>query len=272
MAGPQEQGNTIASTADRISRAFATELARVLRDTERALQPILRRALEGDRTAQVTGARGLALRREIRQTLTRSGFDYLVSRATETAVKRMAETVLSTRVGRGELALVQPNPAKLQALVDIGRANLLAIGDDTAAALWRSMASWVFSARPTQDILDDLFGVLDDDVASVHTLFDTQVSMFGRQVEAVATEDLPADQPFMYVGPHDTKTRPFCREYVGQVMTRGRIEQLDNGQLPNPFITAGGYNCRHSWLAVESSELRAIANTGDRAPEYVGVA
>ena len=263
-----ERGQQIADTADRLSRAFAIELARVLRDTERALQPILRRALEGARTDQVVGARGVALRREIRAALLRSGYDGLVEGATSHAVERMAETVLSTRIGSGALRMVQPDPRKLQALVDIGRVNLLHVGDDTAAAIWRSVTSWVFSARPTNDILDDLFEAMDDDVGALHTLFDTQVSMFGRQVEAIATADLPADQPFLYVGPNDHRNRPFCKAHVGLVLTRDRIEALDNGQLPNPFITGGGYNCRHSWLAVESQELRDIANSGQRAPEF----
>ena len=52
------------------------------------------------------------------------------------------------------------------------------------------------------------------------------------------------------------------------ISTRAAIEALDNGQLPNPFITGGGYNCRHSWLAVESQELRDLANTGRKAPEF----
>lgn len=266
------RGDRIAQAADRLSRAFARELARVLQDTERALQPVLRRALDGDRTDAVTGARGIILRRELRQALNRSGYDALVDAATSQAVEQMAETVLASRIGMGAAKLLRPDPRKLQALIEIGRVNLLQVGDDTAAAIWRSVASWVFSARPTNDILDDLFNAMDDDVADMHTLFDTQVSMFGRQVEALAVADLPADQPFLYVGPNDLRNRPFCKEHVGQVMTRAAIEALDNGQLPNPFITGGGYNCRHSWLAVESQELRDLANTGKKAPEFMGAA
>lgn len=272
MPNLTQRGQQIADQADRLSHAFVRELARVLQDTERALQPILRRALDGDRTDAVRGARGLALRREIRDTLARAGYDGMVSSATSQAVERMADVVLTTRMGVAASRLVAPNPAKLQALMEIGRVNLLHVGDDTAAALWRSMAAWVFSARPTNEILDDLFEALDDDVAAMHTLFDTQVSMFGRQVEAIVTADLPPDQPYLYVGPKDLRNRPFCKERVGLVLTRDRIETLDNGQLPNPFVTGGGYNCRHSWLAVESQELRELANTGVRAPEFAGAA
>lgn len=272
MADPTKaRGQQIAETADRLSHAFALELARVLRQAERLLQPILRDALDGHRAARVSGARGLAVRRQLREALSLSGFDRLVDDTTIAAVERMSEAVLSTRIGQAGIRLVQPNPLKLQALVDIGRFNLLDVADDAARELWKGLAMWAFSEKPTHAIVDDLLNRLDDDVANIHTLFDTQVSMFGRQVEALATVSLPSDQPYLYVGPNDQKNRPFCKEHVGLVLTRDRIEQLDNGQLPNPFITGGGFNCRHSWLAVESEELRAIVNTGQKAPEFAAV-
>ena len=268
MSDAKARGQKIAETADRLSNAFARELAVVLRHAERILQPILREALDGDRSARVSGARGLAVRRQLREALSTAGYARMVDEATVTAVERMAEAMLATRIGQAGVKLVQPNPLKLQALVDIGRYNLLDVADDAARELWRGLATWAFSATPTNQIIDDLLNRLDADVANVHTLFDTQVSMFGRQVEALATEHLPDDQPYLYVGPNDHKNRPFCKELVGQVMTRDRIEALDNEQLPNPFVTGGGYNCRHSWLAVESADLRAMANTGERAPEF----
>jgi hypothetical protein len=54
------------------------------------------------------------------------------------------------------------------------------------------------------------------------------------------------------------------------VLTRGAIDSLSNGQLPNVFITGGGYNCRHSFLAVSDPALVALADTGQRADGYDG--
>src|SRR5690606_23586166 len=130
----------------------------------------------------------------------------------------------------------------------LGQHNLLAVADDLAGALWRSLSQWLFTVRPTADILEDLSDVFEDEIAQIQTLFDTQVSIFGRQVEALATAGLDADQPFLYVGPRDQKNRPFCDARVGKVYTRDLIEAMDNDQLANPFVTAGGYNCRHSWM------------------------
>lgn len=264
----QAAAQHIADTAERLSQAFARELARVLRDADRALRPILRDALEGSRSDQMRAVRGIALRRELRAALARAGYDPLIQSSTTAAITEMAKAVLSSAVGRAGGRFVQPSVTKLAALAEIGQSNLLQVGDDVAAALWRSLAQWLFTTRPVTDILDDLARVFEDEIPQIETLFDTQVSMFGRQVEALATADAGADQPFLYVGPMDRKTRPFCREHVGKVYTRAAIDALDNGQLPNPFITGGGFNCRHSFIAVESAELRAIANTGTRAPEF----
>lgn len=62
--------------------------------------------------------------------------------------------------------------------------------------------------------------------------------------------------------------RDWCLDHLGLVMTKDRIDALDNGQLPNAFLTGGGYNCRHTFLAVSDPDLIALANTGQRAPGY----
>ena len=100
--------------------------------------------------------------------------------------------------------------------------------------------------------------------AQAQTLFDTQVSIIGRQIVASApkSRETPA---YLYVGPFDGVVRDWCLDHLGMVRTQASIEALDNGQLPNPFLTGGGYNCRHSWLAVSDPDLVALADTGQRA-------
>jgi len=46
-------------------------------------------------------------------------------------------------------------------------------------------------------------------------------------------------------------TRPFCRPLVGKAVTRRQIQGLSNGQTAvSPLFAGGGYNCRHSWVAM----------------------
>jgi hypothetical protein len=102
-------------------------------------------------------------------------------------------------------------------------------------------------------------------LSEARTLYDTQVNVFGRQVEAL--KSTPEDV-YAYMGPADVKLRPFCREHVGKVYTKAQIDALDNGQLPNVFLTGGGYNCRHMFVSVSKfSELRDLLGSGERVPE-----
>lgn len=57
---------------------------------------------------------------------------------------------------------------------------------------------------------------------------------------------------FQYIGPNDAANRPFCDRLVGEVLTREEIDALDNGQIPNVFLTGGGYRCRHHWRPVKA--------------------
>jgi hypothetical protein len=266
-SNPTTQGASIAATADSLSAAFARELGKLLIDATAALRPLLKQAIAGDRTATIAAARGIKLRTAIRQTLTAAGYDALAEEAALAAVERMSEAVLATRVGRGTAGLVKPNGRTLAALAEVGRANLLQQADDVAAALWRSLGQVLFTSRPVDAVLEDLLDVFEDEVGNLQTLFDTQVSIYGRQVEALATADLEADQPYLYAGPVDLKTRTWCLERVGKVYTRAEIDAMDNGALPDAFLTGGGYNCRHSFLAVESDEARGLLGTGQRLPE-----
>lgn len=50
---------------------------------------------------------------------------------------------------------------------------------------------------------------------------------------------------YLYDGPHDQKTRPFCLEVIGKVYTLAALKQLDNGQGLPVESHRGGYRCRH---------------------------
>lgn len=71
----------------------------------------------------------------------------------------------------------------------------------------------------------------------------------------VAEED-GVDLVYVYVGPQDVKTRPFCRPLVGKAVTEKTLGELDNGQGLDVATFAGGYNCRHSWAPMSREDAR----------------
>jgi hypothetical protein len=64
------------------------------------------------------------------------------------------------------------------------------------------------------------------------------------------------DPRFRYIGPFDSKNRPFCRFVLSQdkEYTLREIRALDrrpDAQLIPTMIYGGGYNCRHRWIFVK---------------------
>jgi hypothetical protein len=254
-----------AAVADDLGRSYAKELAAVKSDLERELVRLLVDAKKGGRTPIALAARALKLRRELRDMLADAGYDALATASTARGLERMAKAVERTRLAAQVTGFASRDAARIQALKELARLDLLAQGDDVAIAVWRSVVQGVYSQRPIADVLDDLGNVLDKSMAEVGTLYDTTVSVFGRQIEAIKSTDT---QLYLFAGPSDKKTRPFCRDHVGKVYTRAELDALDNGQTGSTFLTMGGYNCRHHPVAISRfSELAALHGTGERAPE-----
>ena len=70
-------------------------------------------------------------------------------------------------------------------------------------------------------------------------------------------------ETFLYSGPIDGRLRPFCLERVGRVFSRKAIDAMDNGRLPNVYLTCGGHRCRHTWLPIpHGDKYEELADTG----------
>ena len=85
-----------------------------------------------------------------------------------------------------------------------------------------------------------------------------KIAEFGRSTQAVNAESAGLDL-FLYVGPKDGITRPFCRKLVGKVLSKSQINRLNNGQGAGPVLTTGGgYNCRHSWTPISKGFVQVM--------------
>lgn len=259
-------GQAFAALADAESARFARELARVLSSLERDLLGMVQGVRAGKRGVLAQVGRLITLRREIREALDASGYSTLATRASLDVVEGMAQVASRSRLVAAGAAMGRVSPSRLKAMASLFRLDLLGIGEALAHQVWRSAVLSIYTNRPAAGIVADLAKAIEKSRAQAQTLFDTQSSILGRQM--VAEEEAAPDQAYLYVGPADGKVREWCVDHLGMVMTKPRIEALDNGQLPNPYLTAGGYNCRHSWLAVSDPALIALANTGERAPGY----
>lgn len=263
-----QAANQTAKTADTLGQRFARELGQVLRDTERRLRPLIVDVAEGSRTAIVKAAQANRVRVAIGSALRAAGYDTLAETAYGDRLDAVVQDVLATRrLAQASARLSGAFDARVAALRTLHETDLLDEGAAVARELWQATVRGVFGSRSVQAILGDLGEVIDATAPTIQTLYDTSISVYGRQVEALQAGDDP-DTPFAYLGPADDRTRDFCLEHVGKVYTRAEIDELDNGQLDNVFLTGGGYNCRHTWIEVSRfSELRDLVGTDNRVPE-----
>lgn len=258
-----------ASLQDAAVVAYDADLRRVYR----RLTNLLRLALdewdvdEQGRTITSTAnlARIFSLRKKARQMLKDAGFDAAAIAAVGDPLDTLALSILRGQtLGDG----LGPNLVQMfTAWKDLRLADLLAIADDAARVIQRVVLDGTLGLRNVDRLIIDVADALHLSQRQARTTYDTAVSVFSRQVEISLSDGTP-DELFVFVGPVDSRMRPFCEDWVGKVRTRASIAKLDNEQLPDVLVTGGGYNCRHQWKRVSllDDELRAIAGTSQRAP------
>ena len=85
-------------------------------------------------------------------------------------------------------------------------------------------------------------------------LAETATSTYYRVIADRGYQVIEAESPgtlkYRFYGPFDSLTRPFCRRLLasGKAYTRVEIDHMWNGQIPNVFISGGGWRCRHQWV------------------------
>lgn len=139
--------------------------------------------------------------------------------------------------------------------------GLHSVVEGIAAAAKREALLSVGALKFT-DLAQDLAKRFNLAVGEASSLAETSMVMFYRTISDRGYAQIEAGLPdgsvrYRFQGPDDKITRPFCHRILAKTkadpMTRAEIENLNNGQLPNPFITGGGFNCRHQWIICQLS-------------------
>ncbi|HAM57274.1 MAG TPA: hypothetical protein DCQ64_18455 [Candidatus Rokubacteria bacterium] len=266
LARLERQARKEARLVETLTADFARQLEPVLSGLNRRTRALLAELQTKSGRLVATRAalgRALSLRAQLHAAVKEAGYADLIRAATDAPLDDLAAVVLR---GRGIIAsATRKTPIDidvLAALKDIRLADLLQLGDGTADALWKSTVDGVLGLRRVEALSDELAEVVEVTRRQARTLHDTAVSTFSRQVDQLGHPAQPEDR-FVYVGPLDTETRPFCRDWLGQVQTRKQLDEISNGQLPNTLLTAGGYNCRHKWQWIGSLDAKDLGLSRD---------
>jgi len=131
--------------------------------------------------------------------------------------------------------------------------------DDVASSLMRGVLA---GERPNvREILLKSTNVLE---SQIKTEVDTLLSGFSRAVSANKAKELGLEL-FVYRGPSDDITRPFCQKVLDRdpaIYTLEEIQELNSApDAPkglDVMIYAGGYNCRHQWVAISQERAKEL--------------
>jgi hypothetical protein len=115
--------------------------------------------------------------------------------------------------------------------------------------------------RPTaKDFIDTENPRLE---ANLNTELQTSLQGFNRSVVVGEAKELGFDL-YLYIGPDDNLTRPFCNDVLSKdppIYTLDEIDSLDNEQGLAVITYGGGYNCRHQWRPVSEETARELGWT-----------
>ena len=147
----------------------------------------------------------------------------------------------------GETTLLAQLGTTVDDIATIGREAQ----DDLRAAIVETLRSTVEPA----DFVETIALRLDTTVARAITLVDTGVMAVDRGVVLAQTSEAGAEW-WLFDGPQDSLTRPWCARHLGYRFTGPQIAALRNDTGPQPpSLYAGGYNCRHRWVALFGDEI-----------------
>lgn len=147
------------------------------------------------------------------------------------------------RLSGAKFALTVTDFHNVQALVN----DQMDRASRTVSQYMGDIRSIVLNATITGDVPDlkpirQKFG--DSITSNIETDIRTSLQGFSRAI-TLQQADESGLKLFLYIGPDDDVTRPFCQDKVDQIFTKDEIDGWDNGQGLPANIYLGGYNCRH---------------------------
>jgi hypothetical protein len=138
--------------------------------------------------------------------------------------------------------------------------DALAATVESTAAVARNRILLSVGGLKFSDLVVTLATALDRGVPAATSIAETATSTFYRVIANQGYQKLDAEFPgtvrYKFYGPLDKLNRPFCRHLLeaAKSYTREEIDAMDNGQIPNVFLSGGGWRCRHSWIGAIQQE------------------
>ncbi len=193
-----------------------------------------------------------ALQTEVHGQLVSVGYEYWARRFVNSLTESQQLAL------DGAAALELPHPVHLSdvdweglsRLQNVAFAWLNNLGSEASAAITRGVITSAIAGIRKADLIENIKQAVDVKLVNYAcTYADTALATYDREAHNQVYEAAGVKK-YIYVGPLDIKTRPFCRKLIAHgPYTRAEIAKLDNGtKLKNAWTHGAGWNCRHIWM------------------------
>lgn len=219
-----------------------------LRRLERLLERDIMRALLSldtlpgeDSLVRRQAQTSAAVLAQIRRRLEQEG-ETLVGVVGQRAIEAVAAVL-----GTPPAALSVDVRRELDAIVNGQVADVVAVFKAAREEMRDAVNRGITSSGSLADVVEEVRARLSTTYLRASAAVDAAIMAVGRRSVIAAAREVEGelDLVYVYVGPRDSKNRPFCRQWVGKAVTNPT--RLDNGQGLPVDDYCGGYNCRHSW-------------------------
>lgn len=230
----------VAARLEALRSALLAQIIRILRDLEEDERGLVA-SKENLRNA-------IAVRSQVLAVLRDAGVDAVEAEVEQAAVE-VAQDVLRG-YDSGVVGAFAPRAMDtIEAVMRSQVAELPGIWDEAADNIRLAIDRGVVTGAPLEDIIARVSGQLDATFAQASSVVNSAIMGTLRTATIEMAEAAgDGDIVYLYTGPDDGKTRPFCSEHEGKAFSRDALDRLDNGAgQPKPVsVFLGGYNCRHS--------------------------
>lgn len=139
------------------------------------------------------------------------------------------------------------DPAPVVDVIDVALGNYSKLERDMERGLVDVIRQGFTEHLGIEEVENRIASKLGVERHRVSTLARTGMAAVSRATTVYTATDAGIKR-FRYAGP--SAERDFCRERRGNIYTIEEIERMDNGQGLDVLSHCGGYNCKHSWVAV----------------------
>lgn len=251
-----------------VAEAHATEaeIQRFMREFESFAGRNLRRILKGVKAGERQAAESAKMLGSLRREFEQAGLDGMFAKLNPVYARQLKSIAQQYEKLGFKKIYSDADQQLAQTLLSY---DVSAIKTRVFAGLEELRSAVMRQVLAGQPDFEDLIDRSTDQTGrAVETELRTAVSGFNQSVTNLKAEQLGFEL-FVYLGPEDDVTRPFCECVIeggrfqgqqiegGRVYTREEIEGFDNGQGLPVFVYGGGYNCRHQWRPITAELAEA---------------